>query len=104
MKRRTFFKYTVLPALLSGFKLNALAGGPFMQNLLGSSTNGRVLVIIQLAGGNDGLNTVIPIEFYPAYKNARPNIAIDESKILKLKGHDATGLNPSMVLMQQLFN
>ena len=104
MKRRTFFKYTVLPALLSGFKLNALAGSPFMQNLLGSSTNGRVLVVIQLAGGNDGLNTVIPIEFYPAYKNARPNIAIDETKILKLKGHDATGLNPSMVLMQQLFN
>ena len=104
MKRRTFFKYTVLPALLSGFKLNALAGSPFMQNLLGSSTNGRVLVVIQLAGGNDGLNTVIPIEFYPAYKNARSNIAIDETKILKLNGHDATGLNPSMGLMQQLFN
>ena len=104
MKRRTFFKYTVLPALLSGFKMNALAGSPFIQNLLGTTNDGRVLVVIQLAGGNDGLNTVIPIEFYPAYKNARSNIAIDEAKILRLHGQDKTGLHPSMVAMQRLYN
>lgn len=104
MRRRTFFKYTLLPALLSGFKMKALAGSPLMQSLLGSTNNGRVLVVIQLAGGNDGLNTVIPIEFYTAYKNARPNIAIDEAKILRLHGQDKTGLNPSMGLLQQLFN
>ena len=104
MKRRAFFKHTLLPVLLSSFKMNALAGSPLMQSLLGATTNGRVLVIIQLAGGNDGLNTVIPIEFYSAYKNARPNIAIEETKILRLQGHDKTGLNPAMGLMQQLFN
>lgn len=104
MKRRTFFKYTVLPALLSGFKMNAIAGSPFIQNLLGTKNDGRVLVVIQLAGGNDGLNTVIPIEFYPAYKNARSNIAIEEAKILRLYGQDKTGLHPSMVAMQRLFN
>ncbi len=105
MKRRTFFKYTILPALLSGFKMNALAGSPFMQNLLGTNNNnGRVLVVIQLAGGNDGLNTVIPIEFYSTYKNARSNIAIEEAKILRLRGQDKTGLHPAMSAMQQLYN
>jgi len=108
MKRRTFFKYTVpslvLPALLGGFKMKAFAGSPLMQGLIGSETNGRVLVVIQLAGGNDGLNTVIPIEYYGAYKNARSNIAIAEDKILKLNGFDKTGLNPAMTGMQQLFN
>ncbi|MDB5275491.1 MAG: hypothetical protein JWR61_446 [Ferruginibacter sp.] len=108
MKRRTFFKYTlpsvVMPALLGGFKINAFAGNPLLQNLLHADTNGRVLVVIQLAGGNDGLNTVIPIEFYGAYKNARPNIAIAQEKILPLNGCNATGLNPAMAPLQQLFN
>ncbi|MEO7486348.1 MAG: hypothetical protein ABIU77_04580, partial [Ferruginibacter sp.] len=108
MKRRTFFKYTlpslVMPALLGGFKMNAFAGNPLLQNLLHTDTNDRVLVVIQLAGGNDGLNTVIPIEFYDAYKNARSNIAIAPEKILQLNGYDATGLNPAMTSLQQLFN
>jgi uncharacterized protein (DUF1501 family) len=108
MKRRTFFKYTlpslVLPGLLGGFKMNAFAGNPLLQNLLHADTNGRVLVVIQLAGGNDGLNSVIPIEFYGAYKNARSNIAIAPEKILPLNGYNATGLNPAMAPLQQLFN
>ena len=108
MKRSTFFKYTipslVLPGLLGGFKMKAFAGSSLLQSLLHGDTNGRVLVVIQLAGGNDGLNTVIPLEFYDAYKNARSNIAIAADKILHLHGNDTTGLNPAMVAMQQLFN
>lgn len=108
MKRRTFFKYTlpslVIPSLLGGFKMKAIAGSPLIQGLAGAENNGRILVVIQLAGGNDGLNTVIPVEFYGAYKNARPNIAIAEEKILRLNGYDKTGLHPAMSLMQQLFN
>ena len=108
MKRRTFFKYTlpsvVMPALLGGFKMQAFAGNPLLYGLTGATNNGRILVVIQLAGGNDGLNTVIPVEFYRAYKNARPNIAIAEEKILRLNGYDKTGLHPAMSLMQQLFN
>jgi uncharacterized protein (DUF1501 family) len=108
MKRRNFFKYTlpslVVPTLLGGFKMKAFAGNALLQNLLHADTNGRVLVVIQLAGGNDGLNTVIPIEFYSAYKSARSNIAIAQEKILRLNGCDTTGLNPAMGPLQQLFN
>ena len=107
MKRRSFFKYTlpslIMPALLGGFKMKAFAGSSLMQSLLQTPSNERVLVVIQLAGGNDGLNTVIPIEFYPAYKNARSNIAIAEQRILRLDAAGKTGLNPAMCGLQQLF-
>ena len=94
----------MIPALVGGFRLQAFAGSSLFQSLLSADTNNRVLVVIQLAGGNDGLNTVIPIEFYSQYQNARSNIAIAENKILKLNGSDKTGLNPGMTMMQQLFN
>ena len=64
---------------------------------------GRVVVLIQLNGGNDGLNTVIPLGQYDAYHAARANIAIPENKVLHLKGFDQTGLNPAMPEMQWLF-
>ncbi len=64
----------------------------------------RVLVLIQLSGGNDGLNTVIPLEYYPAYHQARTNIAIPEEKVLRLQGFDHTGLHPAMPELQELFN
>ncbi len=44
----------------------------------------NILILIRLNGGNDGLSTVIPIGQYDLYANARPNIYIPESKILKL--------------------
>ncbi len=44
----------------------------------------RVLVIIRLKGGNDGLNTVIPINQYDTYANARPGIRIKENKLFNL--------------------
>jgi uncharacterized protein (DUF1501 family) len=66
--------------------------------------NGRVLVLIQLNGGNDGLNTVIPVDQYGAYQAARPNIALPQNKILKLNGADAMALHPSLSEIQQLFN
>ncbi|HTI93423.1 MAG TPA: DUF1501 domain-containing protein [Puia sp.] len=110
MKRRQFFKNTipiVLPALVNGFSLRAWADGPLLRSAAGKTIQGagedRVLVLIQLSGGNDGLNTVIPLEYYPAYKNARSNIAIAEDKVLRLEGFDQTGLHPAMPELQRLF-
>jgi uncharacterized protein (DUF1501 family) len=108
MKRSLFLKNTlagvVLPSFLNGISLKALAGAPLMNALSRYMTDDRVLVIVQLAGGNDGINTVIPLDQYSAYNNARGNIAIPESKILRLNGFDKTGLHPAMTEMQQLFN
>lgn len=93
----------MLPALLPGVSLRALVS-PLLHTVVRDKAPGRVLVLIQLSGGNDGLNTVIPLEFYPAYQRARTNIAIPEDKVLRLEGFDGTGLNPAMPELQQLFN
>src|SRR6202012_412788 len=106
MRRRDFFRTTMpvmLPALLPGVSLRALVS-PFLQTVVRDEPQGRVLVLIQLSGGNDGLNTVIPLEYYDAYHGARANIAIPADKVLRLEGFDGTGLNPAMPELQQLFN
>jgi uncharacterized protein (DUF1501 family) len=61
----------------------------------------KILVIIQLTGGNDGLNTVVPYED-DLYYNARPNIAIHKNEVLKLDTE--LGLNPNLKGFKNLFD
>ncbi|MBS1624872.1 MAG: hypothetical protein JST83_12680, partial [Bacteroidetes bacterium] len=66
MKRRDFLKaapVAVLPALLNGLSVKAFGASPLMAALAGAN-NDHVLVLIQMVGGNDGLNTVIPLDEY----------------------------------------
>jgi uncharacterized protein (DUF1501 family) len=95
MKRRNFIKNTVLGALTPTFLNNQSlwAMGSVNQNVL---ENDNILVVIQLNGGNDGINTVIPTNQYSNYKNARSNIAIVENKILKIPQSELVGLHPSL--------
>ena len=107
MKRRDFLRTSVpavvLPTVINGFSVKAFgAESPLAQLLHGSTPNNHVLVIVQLSGGNDGLNTVIPIDTYSNYFNARSNIAIPQNRILKLT--DKTGLNPAMTGMKALYD
>ncbi len=60
----------------------------------------RVLVILQLAGGNDGLNTLVP-HGDDAYYKARPKIGIAADKVLKLD--DLLGLHPEMTDLHRLY-
>ncbi len=108
MERRKFLRNSLAlltPTIISGNPVYALQDHPMLDSaLLATANTDRVLVIIQLSGGNDGLNTVIPISEYSKYYNARTNIAIPENKVLSLTGVDATGLHPSMTAMQNLFS
>lgn len=111
MKRRDFLKRsipaaTVIPAVLDGYSVKAFTGdSPLLQALMQPNVDtDKVLVIVQLSGGNDGLNMVIPIDNYSNYYNARTNIAIPQNSILRLSGFDKTGLHPSMTGLQTLFN
>jgi uncharacterized protein (DUF1501 family) len=61
----------------------------------------RTLVVVQLSGGNDGLNTLIPYA-QQAYYNARPTLALGKSDVLQLNGDVA--LHPSMTALQSLYN
>jgi uncharacterized protein (DUF1501 family) len=108
MERRKFLRNSLAlltPTIISGNPVYALQDHPMLDSaLLATANTDRVLVIIQLSGGNDGLNTVIPISEYNKYYNARTNIAIPENKVLSLTGVDATGIHPSMTAMQNLFS
>ncbi|MBS1510080.1 MAG: DUF1501 domain-containing protein [Bacteroidetes bacterium] len=107
MQRRSFLKRTVqgavLPAVLGNLSVNAFGHTAFLQ-ALGNVDNDHVLVLIQLSGGNDGLNTLIPLELYSDYYRIRSNIAIPENKVLPLNNNVKTGLHPSLTGMQQLYN
>ncbi|GGG41297.1 hypothetical protein GCM10011414_08470 [Croceivirga lutea] len=69
--------------LLGHNMLSASAPSPLTAAIAAAETD-NILILIRLNGGNDGLSTVIPIQQYDTYANARPNIYIPESKILKL--------------------
>jgi uncharacterized protein (DUF1501 family) len=66
-----------------------------------AGTDGRILVIVQLEGGNDGLNTVIPFTD-DAYYKARPGIGIARGAGLKLD--DAHALHPQLTGLKSLFD
>ncbi len=108
MNRRNFIKYgvpaTTIPFMLNGMPVRALANTPLLNLLNGSSTlDDKVLVIIQLSGGNDGLNMVIPIDQYDGLTAMRKNILIDQKKVLPLTGTSVTGLHPAMTGLQSTF-
>jgi uncharacterized protein (DUF1501 family) len=70
-----------------------LAGAPAPER------DRRILVLVQLAGGNDGLNTVIPFSD-PAYHSLRPTLALKKEATLQI--NDTLGLNPGCTAMHAL--
>lgn len=97
IKRRTFIQTgtlatasLMLPKFLKAFEQGALV-----------PPGNRVLVILQLSGGNDGLNTVIPVRNDLYYK-ARPRLGIVRDKALTLT--DEAGLHPALTAFRDLFD
>jgi uncharacterized protein (DUF1501 family) len=105
MKRRDFLKAapaTLLPFLVGGYGVKAFASNPFLHSLINESVpTDRVLVLIQLIGGNDGLQTVIPLDQYDAIMAARANIAIAAKDTLQIES--LIGLHPGFLGMQNLY-
>lgn len=106
MKRRSFIQS--VPIAIGGMTVNAYGNSPLLSALTASlAETDRVLLIVQMIGGNDGLNTVIPLDQYSALSKStvRQNILIPEDKVLKLKGtNNATGLHPSLNRLYDLYN
>jgi uncharacterized protein (DUF1501 family) len=63
----------------------------------------RILVVLQLSGGNDGLNTIIPT-FAPEYYKSRPAIAIQERDALRIQRSDGLALHPALAGLNDLYN
>jgi uncharacterized protein (DUF1501 family) len=98
MKRRDFLKNTVfatagtmlIPQFLKAQEYGIMKG-----------QNGKILVVIQLSGGNDGLNTVIPYR-NDIYYRERPALAIGNDRVLKLT--DDIGFNPALESLRRLYD
>jgi uncharacterized protein (DUF1501 family) len=105
MKRRDFVRNTTLGAIGVPFVINELKYNTVNSSLFKTSKSAedRVLVIIRLNGGNDGLNTVIPQDMYDNLAMQRSNIIIPETDILDL-GVSNLGLHPTMTGMRNMFN
>lgn len=80
--------------------LNRTASGTTIVKQLAANQigDGRVLVIVELAGGNDGLNTVIPLRQYATYASLRTRIAIPQAQVLPLYGANTFNGSPTMGL------
>jgi len=74
----------------------------FLTNSLSNSVSDRVLVLIRLKGGNDGLNTLIPLNQYDTYMQKRPTLYIPNNKILKLD--DSHGIPEHMSNIMPFWN
>lgn len=98
MKRRDFLKTSALATtslFLPAF-LPASLGGQS-----GGSRNGRILIVIQLSGGNDGLNTIVPFRNDIYYQN-RPRLGLKPSEVLPVS--DELGFNPGLQALRELYD
>ncbi len=69
--------------MLGSSALTASTPSPLAM-ALSQAENDNILVIIRLKGGNDGLNTIVPLSEYDLYANARPDLRIAENRLINL--------------------
>lgn len=101
MNRRNFLKqsaFTTAGTMLIPQFLKAYEAGAMGQPM---APSGKILVVVQLSGGNDGLNTVVPFR-NDIYYRERPTIAIRPNDVLKL--NDEIGLHPVMTPLKALYD
>ncbi len=91
-----------IPAFLSA-SANAMHGALGGLSSAPGVPDDHILVVVQLSGGNDGLNTVIPFGM-PEYYRARTGIGIAEKDVLKLREADGVGLHPALAGVKDLYD
>lgn len=116
--RRDFLKKLPLamsiPFTLGSSQVRAINHGMLGRMGMGAACedNNKVLVILQMHGGNDGLNCLIPVERYDDYYALRPNIAIPAKNSSRkyipldstLLAPSQVGLHPDMAAMKALYD
>ena len=111
MKRRNFIKLTSTASAISLLPSQVTASLNIAKSFLDCTISNRKLVLINLAGGNDGLNTIIPINYYDVYSNLRPSIKIPSNGVNSYINLDETldetqqiGLHPSLTGIKNLYD
>ncbi len=88
-----------IAANFDGFFAKALAA-PALPNLPGGADD-RVLLVINLQGGNDGLNTVVP-HGMPEYYSYRPSLGVAPNDVLRID--ERVGLNPALAALKAMYD
>ena len=96
--RRRFLELNLGAAIAAGTGLSSVFGVSAAKGAV--ANNGRILVVLELSGGNDGLNTVVPYT-QDEYYRARPTIGIKPDAVLKLS--DEYGLHPNLLGWERLY-
>ena len=107
MKRRTFLHRAshavAVPGLLGSLGFS-MPGNHTLSSLLRvASDSDRVLVIVYLEGGNDGLNTVVPLDQMSVLSRVRQHVFISDDKLLQLNNTEVA-LHPSLAGFRSLYN
>lgn len=110
MKRRDFVKTAAMagaiaPITLNGFNVNPLSDKSFFSRLAATAgQSDKIMVFIELNGGNDGLNTLVPLDQYSNLSKHRKRTLIRSQDILKLSGQTQTGMHPSMSGLRNMYD
>ena len=115
MKRRKFIQLSSTGSLagfmLNGHMVNAFTRTKLLDNVSEDVIRDRCIVMIQLSGGNDGLNSIIPKNQYDKYASIRPTIRIKETGTNKgieldssLGAQDQTLLHPNLLAFKELWD
>ncbi|MFY0598863.1 MAG: DUF1501 domain-containing protein [Cyclobacteriaceae bacterium] len=107
MKRRDFVKcmgHTVaIPTILGSFGFHNTTARALQTLMKSASEEGRILVMIYLQGGNDGLNTVIPLEYFSELNQVRPEVVLKESSLSRLSKSNLA-FHPSLDGFKSLYD
>ena len=87
----------IMPAIFSRGVASAQAQA-LDGSRLAQSANDRTLIVVQMAGGNDGLNTVVPFTD-PLYLKLRPTLGLSDTKVLPLDTR--LGLHPNLAAAEK---
>ena len=105
MKRRDFLHNlahaTAIPAVYSSFGFGKYISN--LNSLNNTITKGKILILIKLDGGNDGLNTIIPLNQYSNLSKVRKSVILPENNIINLGGNDL-GLHPELSAFKKLYS
>lgn len=103
IKRREFLRAGAVgvAGLALGRELNA---GLVSRLTSADSSGDRVIVVVNMYGGNDGLNTVVPLNQYSAYRALRQVLALPTERLLKLGDAPDFGLNPGLTELADLYS
>lgn len=107
MKRRSFLRHAfhaaAVPGVFSslGFTMPGKRSMEYFLRLAAESD--RVLVMVYLDGGNDGLNTVVPLNYMSELNSVRPRVVLDENDILPL-AQSEVGFHPALSGLKDLYS